>query len=533
MQTLNLMTRRKLNTQVLSSLKYRWRRAATLLETSIVLLILTFSLGVGAVIYYNYLENQTNQIAAEEMRLVSSAFGKYLDDNYGAVLDETKAAGNRFTVPFQRLKDGAYLYESFENVNPYGQRYELITRYIPPIGNQSERLESVVYTSGGEIIPSKNAHAIAQMVGAGGGYTPEKGNTSRVNSTFDGYELDMQISYGVNPGAGKLVSAMFFDDAGAIVSDFLYRNAVPNRPELNTMNTHINMGNNNIDNANHITTVSADVNEHLNAGTAKVSGTLSAGGDQLGSNNFTVHGTSRLEGRVGIGGESQAGQALNVHGNTRVDGILRVTGNTQVDGNVYSNWFVSNGRTGWRNETYGGGWYMNDTTWLRAYNNKSVYTTGEIYGGTLRSINDVIAGRNVTAANDIRATNKLVSGGRTEVGEFIHLQRVVTENTSCPTTGLLARNSAGLLLSCQSGRWKKPQLIEQPIRRAGTPSVYGSVASCLSSEVMTGGGGYCGGGDIAYIHYSGPWTATSWMVDCYGTDDVDRVAYSYAMCMPK
>lgn len=37
-----------------------------------------------------------------------------------------------------------------------------------------------------------------------------------------------------------------------------------------------------------------------------------------------------------------------------------------------SNWFRSTGNTGWLNETYGGGWYMTDGTWIRAYANKSI-----------------------------------------------------------------------------------------------------------------------------------------------------------------
>lgn len=47
-------------------------------------------------------------------------------------------------------------------------------------------------------------------------------------------------------------------------------------------------------------------------------------------------------------------------------------------GTVYTNnWFRSIGNSGWYSETYGGGVYMVDTTWLRSYNNKSFYTAGE------------------------------------------------------------------------------------------------------------------------------------------------------------
>lgn len=42
---------------------------------------------------------------------------------------------------------------------------------------------------------------------------------------------------------------------------------------------------------------------------------------------------------------------------------------------VYSSsWLRTVGQTGWYSESYGGGWYMTDSIWLRAYNNKQIYT---------------------------------------------------------------------------------------------------------------------------------------------------------------
>ena len=38
-----------------------------------------------------------------------------------------------------------------------------------------------------------------------------------------------------------------------------------------------------------------------------------------------------------------------------------------------SNWFRSTGATGWYSETYGGGWRMTDTTYIRVYGSKRVY----------------------------------------------------------------------------------------------------------------------------------------------------------------
>ena len=43
-------------------------------------------------------------------------------------------------------------------------------------------------------------------------------------------------------------------------------------------------------------------------------------------------------------------------------------------------WVQTYGKTGWFNGTYGGGWTMIDSTWLRAYGNKSIITYGNIRG---------------------------------------------------------------------------------------------------------------------------------------------------------
>jgi hypothetical protein len=82
---------------------------------------------------------------------------------------------------------------------------------------------------------------------------------------------------------------------------------------------------------------------------------------------------------VGIG-TTGPGQKLHVAGNLRVDGaIVAPEGTLRDDG---GGWMRTYGNTGWYSQTYGGGWYMTDTTWIRAYNNKPVYSGGEIQSGS-------------------------------------------------------------------------------------------------------------------------------------------------------
>ena len=61
-------------------------------------------------------------------------------------------------------------------------------------------------------------------------------------------------------------------------------------------------------------------------------------------------------------------------------GATGITDNGSVSCN---GWFRSSGVTGWYNQTYGGGIYMEDTTWVRVYNGKNFYVPGSqlIAGG--------------------------------------------------------------------------------------------------------------------------------------------------------
>ena len=59
-----------------------------------------------------------------------------------------------------------------------------------------------------------------------------------------------------------------------------------------------------------------------------------------------------------------------------------------VMGDIYANggWVRTSGNAGWYNESYGGGIYMEDSSWVRVYNAKHFRTDGIIHSGSgLRS----------------------------------------------------------------------------------------------------------------------------------------------------
>ena len=75
-------------------------------------------------------------------------------------------------------------------------------------------------------------------------------------------------------------------------------------------------------------------------------------------------------GNVGIGTASPA-QKLDISGNLRLTGSIVAPEGTLRDDN--GGWVRTYGATGWFSQTFGGGWHMSDSTWIRSFGGKSIY----------------------------------------------------------------------------------------------------------------------------------------------------------------
>jgi len=173
-------------------------------------------------------DQKINQAAAEHAKQVLDATNRFIKDNYSTV---TAAAAPLAT--YTPATVSAYLPSNFNTTSPYGQTYSI--RVYQPSAN---KLETMIVTTGGETIAETNLRKIAQLMGAAGGYVSST-NTAVAQGAYGGWQMSF-TNYGTTPGAGKLAMALFFQD-GSLVSDYLYRNAVPGHPELNQMNTPLNM----------------------------------------------------------------------------------------------------------------------------------------------------------------------------------------------------------------------------------------------------------------------------------------------------
>lgn len=107
--------------------------------------------------------------------------------------------------------------------------------------------------------------------------------------------------------------------------------------------------------------VKADINNKLNVlGNAYVNGTINATNLQVAGAN--VYTTNRKPSAADIG----AAPSNHSHGNY------------MIRDSVNPGWYRSEGDTGWYSQTYGGGIFMQDSTWIRTYGGKNFYCSAEI-----------------------------------------------------------------------------------------------------------------------------------------------------------
>lgn len=167
-------------------------------------------------------------------------------------------------------------------------------------------------------------------------------------------------------------------------------------------------------------------------------------------------------------------------------GELNVTGAiTAPEGTLRDDgggWVRTYGNTGWYNGTHGGGWYMTDNSYLRAYNNKNVYTPGTIYGGNIRTSN--------------------FSGGR-----------------------WCKANSSGVIVCNQSAPSASPSCTTRSATNGGNDS--SQAKACNSGETMTGGGCNCSGTGGFSVKRSYPSASKTWTCKCGGGSDSTTV---YVRC---
>ena len=212
----------------------KYQSGFSMVEMIMALAIMGVVIAGSARMTEQYMGDTKNQIAAKQLQDVIAASKQYIKDNYAAVV-ATATPVSPATITVATLVSDNYLPSGFSATNAFGQTME--TRALEPVANQ---ITAVTVTSGGTAINDIDLGSIAASIGSMGGSVRSTSSTT-LTGAMGGWSIPL-ADYGVTPGAGHLGGAIWFDVNGGVISDYLYRNAVPGHPEANRMNTVLDMG---------------------------------------------------------------------------------------------------------------------------------------------------------------------------------------------------------------------------------------------------------------------------------------------------
>jgi len=386
-------------------------------EVGIALIVFILLVIYGGNSMSDYIKTRENKIIAQHTSEIGAAAKQYIKKNYNSLYNST--AGGAIDITLDQLKNSGLLPQGVSAKNSQGQSYQ-----IKVVRNTKDNslLDGILITKGGSQLNFKAMNQISKDIIGLGGYI---NNASVATGAMGTWQITLS-DFGLTSTPGHLAIALTADVLDSVnqESDRLYRFAVNGRPELNQMRTSIDMGGNNLNNVNTLNASTAVVSGNVSAGSANVAGNAAVNG------NISA-GSANVNSNAVVNGNITAGTA-NVNGNAAVNGDLHVGGTGSFNGSIYTNGsVVTRGNSGWINETYGGGFYMSDNDWVRAVNDKNIYTGGQLRGGSVRA------------------------DGRLSTGEVLQLDGVSGEGSGCSPNGLISRDASGAIMSCVNNVWAK------------------------------------------------------------------------------
>lgn len=190
-------------------------------------------------------------VTARQMHQVTKAAQDYITA-YATNIEASSTATTPATITIPMLESTGFLPSGFQSTNPYGQTWEV--QVLQPNPGQ---LQALVLSLGGQTILPADGPRIGAEAGSRGGTVTASGTAQ---GSYAGWQVSL-ANY-TNPGVGHLASLLYFNN-GSLENDYLYRVQVPGQPQLNTMSTDLNMGANDINNAQNV-----NVNQNIVAGPA-------------------------------------------------------------------------------------------------------------------------------------------------------------------------------------------------------------------------------------------------------------------------
>lgn len=373
-------------------------RGWAIISTGAALIILLLVSVWGYSLISDWMDKRTWMNTAAQVSRFTQAVKSYTGRYYDTLLSSATTTSPVIVTPVM-LKNTGFLEQGFSEDTIDGQVYRAA---LVRNATNTNQLQGLIFTQNGSALPFLALRQISMDITSGmGGYIWTSGTATGAMSSWS---IPL-AQFGVSTTQGHIAVLLTTDELGAAQgeNDRLYRFSVTGKPDLNTMHTSIDMGGNNLNNAATVNAVNGAFSSNVTA-----RGNITANGTVTGQNVTAGSGVS-------AGANVTAGNAI--------------TANNDIRSN--NGWMITRGTKGWLNETYGGGFYMSDNDWVRAANNKNIYTGGQVRGGSVRAEGDMSA------------------------GGLLYQDQVNSIGAGCSIIGAISHDSSGATLSCQDWTWKK------------------------------------------------------------------------------
>ncbi|WP_334043707.1 shufflon system plasmid conjugative transfer pilus tip adhesin PilV [Burkholderia ambifaria] len=215
------------------------------LEMIAVIGIFISMIALSAPFVTQWSNSRTDQIVADQFKLAMQGANTFIQNNSATIV----AAANP-TVVYSWAQMAGSMPAGLSPTNTFGQTYQLAIQKTGTAPNYT--LNPMLQTTGGQPIPENELRAISASVGGSGGYISTLTPTVATGAKGSWGPLTL-TSFGANPGAGRLAGALFYQTSTQ-ANQYLYRVNVPGHPELNQMQTSVDMQSNNVNNAGIVNT---------------------------------------------------------------------------------------------------------------------------------------------------------------------------------------------------------------------------------------------------------------------------------------
>ncbi len=368
------------------------------------------------------LHTTTQITTAQQLAELVNAATPFIQQNLstGINLASTATATNATTISVaQLINANVGLPPNFAQTNPYGQTWEVQVLQPSP-GN----FQALVLGVGGAQLTDLAAAGVAAASGASGGFIPR--NDSGIYTGGPSQAIGNQASWtvpttGYHGITGGEPAGLIVLNNGQIQNSSLYRVAVPGQPQLNTMETALNMGGN-------------DIN---GAGTVNVQKIVAPGGNSVQIGNSYYYGDTQNS------AVRQSGYFAVQH----ADG-------TAADMGVVQNVFASGIVQSTSDAGYG-------ATQLHSYGLAN--PTGPIYV-------EPASGNNMyLTTNGWNGTGQLESyfgsnyfQNRLTANEYVQVNGYAAAGAACSPNGLIGNSGSGPVF-CRSGVWQSGAGVSQSV----------------------------------------------------------------------